>query len=519
MQLRGYQKRIVGDALANVAQGRKRIGVFAGCGAGKTIIAAKLAFAGLEQGKKVIFCVHLDVLVEQTAEKMAALGLDCGFIKAGLPENPAARVQIASIQTMQNRDWWRHWGADVVFFDEAHITLFSQIGQELLYSVWPNAIFFALTGTPRRLGSDQLGSHLDCFVSAPTPAELTQQGYLSPLKYYSIGQADLANVGTGSDGDYDVDQLKIACDRDDLTDQAVSEWHRLTKGLRTVSFCVDTEHAQKMAAAFAKYKVPAACVTGSTPKKKRSEMYEALGKGELLVLTSCNVISIGFDEPSVEVGMLCRPTQSSALHFQQLGRVARTSKRTGKTHGVILDQAGNLLRHGFPEDIWRYEMPYPDKKGAGSPPPKKQCPNCASVVNNFQMQCACGFRWLKHQIESLSALEQVFPKERINVAPEMSIQLFHGYRRYAMQEGLHPSWAIDRIQDYLGSMPKITRKWTMGSLFGPRPAIAQKLEVLRYLKSQSDDPEWVEVNFDLEYGSGALKNISKGRLSLESAKL
>ena len=100
-----------------------------------------------------------------------------------------------------------------------------------------------------------------------------------------------------------------------------------------------------------------------------------------MVLTSCNVISIGFDEPSVEVGLMLRPTQSSAMHFQQLGRVMRISPQTGKAYGIILDQAGNLQRLGFPEDVEDYTLPTQNRStGGGGVAPTKPCPACGRIV-------------------------------------------------------------------------------------------------------------------------------------------
>ncbi|KAB1986110.1 DEAD/DEAH box helicase, partial [Haemophilus parainfluenzae] len=81
--------------------------------------------------------------------------------------------------------------------------------------------------------------------------------------------------------------------------------------------CVDIEHARHVAEAFSSAGIPAEAVEGGTPIKERQRMYTDLREERLLVLTSCNVISIGFDEPSVEVGLMLRPTQSSALHLQQ----------------------------------------------------------------------------------------------------------------------------------------------------------------------------------------------------------
>ena len=149
--------------------------------------------------------------------------------------------------------------------------------------------------------------------------------------------------------------------------------------------------------AFRKAGITADTVDGSTSIKERRRMYDALGEGELMVLTSCNVISIGFDEPSVEVGLMLRPTQSSALHFQQLGRVMRISPQTGKDVGIILDQAGNLQRLGFPEDIREYTLPTrKESKGGGGAAPLKPCPVCGRVIYAFIVRCpGCGHQWVK----------------------------------------------------------------------------------------------------------------------------
>ena len=274
-----------------------------------------------------MFLVHLDVLVGQTYEKMKSFGLHCGFIKAGWPEDHEAPIQIASVQTMAQRRWWRKWPADVVFYDEGHTTLFSRVGKQVLYKTHPDAVHLVMTATPERLGKDQLGEHLDALVSSPVPSDLQQMGYLAQMKYFSMPQDGLANLEGIKTvrGDYDESGLKNACDRPELIHKIVAEWQRLALGKRTIAFCVDIEHARHVTDAFNQAGIPSETVEGGTPIKERKRMYTDLREERILVLTSCNVISIGFDEPSVEVGLMLRPTQSSALHLQQIGRVMRIS--------------------------------------------------------------------------------------------------------------------------------------------------------------------------------------------------
>ena len=101
--LRPYQNQLIKDLYLKLGQGYRRVAIIAGTGAGKTVIGGKICADTAARGLKLMFLVHLDVLVGQTYQKMQAFGLECGFIKAGWQENPDAPIQIASIQTMEKR--------------------------------------------------------------------------------------------------------------------------------------------------------------------------------------------------------------------------------------------------------------------------------------------------------------------------------------------------------------------------------------------------------------------------------
>ena len=165
-KLRPYQVQLINDLYRKLNEGHKRVAIVAGTGAGKTVISGQICAHAESAGKRLMFLVHLDVLVGQTYDKMKAFGLHCGFIKAGWEENRDAPIQIASIQTMSKRRWWKQWPADVVFFDEGHITLFSQVGKSVL-KTFPNAVHLVMTATPERLGKEQLGDFMDTLVASP----------------------------------------------------------------------------------------------------------------------------------------------------------------------------------------------------------------------------------------------------------------------------------------------------------------------------------------------------------------
>ena len=65
----------------------------------------------------------------------------------------------------------------------------------------------------------------------------------------------------------------------------------------------------------------AAAIDGETVEAERDQAIRALGTGQLDVLTSCDIVSEGTDIPVVVAAILLRPTMSTGLYMQQVGRV------------------------------------------------------------------------------------------------------------------------------------------------------------------------------------------------------
>ena len=516
-KLRPYQVELINALYRKLNEGHKKVAIIAGTGAGKTIISGQICAHAESAGKRLMFLVHLDVLVGQTYEKMKSFGLSCGFIKAGWEENREAPIQIASVQTMAQRKWWRTWPADVIFYDEAHTTLFSRVGKSVLYKTHPQSVHLAMTATPERLGKDQLGEHLDTLVASPVPSDLQAMGFLSQMKYFSMppdGVADLREVKTVR-GDYDEAGLKNACDRPELVAKIVEEWQRLTPDKRTIAFCVDIEHARHVAEAFRQAGIPSDTVEGGTPIKERQRMYADLRDERILMLTSCNVISIGFDEPSVEVGLMLRPTQSSALHFQQIGRVMRISPQTGKDYGIILDQAGNLERLGFPEDIEEYFLPMRKQgSGGGNPPPTKPCPQCGRIVLSFIVRCPeCSHQWVSERAVNLSDMVEIYSRDQAHQIKDIPtlIEIFHGHRRRIFKSGYAVTLAEHNFYEHTGRSPR--ESWCLGSIFGHRSTWEQKQAFLEYLHRSArrlgKRADWIMCEYEKEFGPGSWEQMAR----------
>jgi len=172
--LRNYQKQFITDLYTQVRKGSKRILGFSATGSGKTLLAAQVAAHAASKNKRSLFVVHRETLISQTADKLSSFGLsECGFIKAGWQENREALVQIASVQTLERRDWWQELNVDIVILDEAHLTAFAAIVAKMMSEIFPYAIYLGLTATPWRLSKkESLGDIFETLVSAPMPHKL-----------------------------------------------------------------------------------------------------------------------------------------------------------------------------------------------------------------------------------------------------------------------------------------------------------------------------------------------------------
>ncbi|MEP0872857.1 DEAD/DEAH box helicase [Trichocoleus desertorum AS-A10] len=509
MTLRPYQARVKEEVYRTNDSLIDRILVVAPTGAGKTIIFCSLIADAVAKGQRVLIVVHRDVLIKQTHEKLRRFGIDCGFIKAGWAENRDALVQIASIQTLPRRHWWKEFKADIVILDEAHVTAWAAVVERMMDCIYPNSTYLGFTATPWRLSKKEgMGDRFNALVAAPMPHQLMDSGYLVKPSYYALPQADLKGVRTLA-GDFAESDLSVACDRPELIKRAVDEWFRLAEGRQTLAFTVSISHSLHLCEAFQAAGISAAHVDGTTPIPVRNRIYEMLAAGEILVVTSCAALQEGFDVPSVSAVLLCRPTKSKALYFQQIGRGLRISPETGKTDCIVLDQAGNVRQFGFVEDLKQVSLE--EGRDVSGVAPTKVCPKdehdhlghegCGAILSTFEMRCRhCGYQFpVKEKLTPIQALERLLSnedKERFNV--------YRALAKEAYERQISPGYAARKFKDQFGHWAP--DDWGLGAVFGDSPTTDSIRAYLRFVQGvaqrKDKDVGWVNLWMRREFGKG-----------------
>jgi superfamily II DNA or RNA helicase len=356
-------------------------------GMGKTLLAAAMVEGAQRKSNRVLFVVPAVSLIDQTVEAFFAEGLtDIGVIQANHPlTNPARSIQIASVQTLQNRDMPF---AHVAIIDEAHRWYKFYQGW-FARDDWQTKPIIGLSATPWTKG---LGRYYDDLLIAATTSELIDGGYLSKFRVFAPSHPDLTGVRTVA-GDYHEGELGEAMRRGTLTADIVQTYRQRWGKGKTLCFAVDRLHAKHLQEQFEAAGVRAGYIDAFTPIPERKVIERQLHAGEIEVVCNVGCLTTGIDW-DVRCIVMARPTKSEMLFVQIVGRGLRTA--TGKDDCLILDHSDNHIRLGFVTDIQHEKLDDGSiRKNAktDTAPMPKECPQCAFLRPPKVALCpACGFR-------------------------------------------------------------------------------------------------------------------------------
>jgi superfamily II DNA or RNA helicase len=321
--------------------------------------------------------------------------------------HPNAGVAVSSVQTLTSKkqyDKLIKWCHTVTLWvqDEIHHCAGDTIWTKAV-KMFPNAKGLGVTATPSRMDGLGLGRHadgvMDVMVEGPTQRQLIRQGYLADYKIFAPPQSiDITQIKLGKDGDFTQPSLKREARKSRIVGDVVAHYHRFVPGKLTVVFSTDVETAHEQAKKFEESGVPAAALSADTPAEERFQTLKRFKNREIMVLVNVALFDEGFDLPAMEAMIDASPTMSFGKFIQRCGRVLRTSP--GKSHGIIVDAAGNVARHArvVEEDgkliidlcARKWTLDRQDRRSRKTPDdaiPIKTCDNCLSDYAAVYPQC------------------------------------------------------------------------------------------------------------------------------------
>ena len=362
--LRPYQSRTVAEARAAVTAGARGVLIVAPTGAGKTAIAAHVAASHLArgQGRTVLGIVPRLELAAQMARVLRAAGLRVGVLAGDAAPgdlDAEAPVQIATVQTLQVRGV--RPPATLVLADEAHHYASPEWAAVALYYRAASTVL-GLTATPQRGDGRAMGDLFDALVVAASVRELTDEGWLVPATVIAPAE-------------------RVTALARDPVEAYLEHGRRGGELRRAIFFARDMAHSRAIAEGLAAEGVAASSVESDLAPEVRRARVDAFAVGELRALVNVQILTEGFDDPTVEVVVLARGCSHAGTYLQAVGRALRPSPLTGKRGALVLDLMGACHDHGLPDDERAYTLDGTAIRvaTAGDDHAIRQCAACGGV--------------------------------------------------------------------------------------------------------------------------------------------
>lgn len=454
--LRPYQQDVVNEVRKSFAEGYKCPLLVAATGAGKTVMFSYIAKNAAEKNNAIIIAAHRKEIIRQISLSLARFALPHNVIAAPALVrqikvaqfkafgksfvDPASSTMVGSVQTIVGRfadidvsiahlsKRISKPAKTIVIQDEGHHVVENTAWGRVMDRYGPAVgnVSLIVTASPQRLDGRGLGKghggYADTIIEAPPMSWLIENGFLSPYRIFTAQhQIDVSSVKTRM-GDYATSDLQEVVDKPQITGDAITHWRKHANGLKTAIFCVSVEHSKHVAAEFNANGIPAAHIDGGTDDTERDKAIIDFANGKILVITNVNILSEGFDLASIaqqDVTIDCvvdlAPTQSLVNALQRWGRALRPA--AGKT-AVLLDHAGNVMRHGLPDEdrSWTLEGVKRKKRKAEDEDEEdvkvKCCPDCFSIHEPQPVCPNCGHvyeikaRKIEHIEGELKEIEQ-----------------------------------------------------------------------------------------------------------------
>lgn len=403
-------------------------------GSGKSLTMAAFIKRAIEQypGTRMMILTHVKELILQDARALIRYWPQApvGIWSAGVGQYRKDQITVAGIQSIHKLPA-KFGGTDLVLIDEAHLV--SKKGDTMygrflagLRSHNENLKIIGLTATHYRMDSGLLTQgESRIFTDVAYEAfvgDLIKDGYLCPLVAKNgATKADLSQVHTRG-GEFIEAELQRAMDKDYLIEGALDEIGNYAADRRHIlAFTAGIEHAAHCSDAARARGWTADYVTGDMAAGIRDAKIAAFVSGRTRILFNAMLLTTGFDAPHIDCIVMLRPTKSTGLYVQIMGRGLRL--HSDKANTLVLDFAGNIERHG-PIDQIRVKAKSESKGEGVSVAPVKECPKCHELVHTAVMVCpGCEYEWpvkAAHETEAadgviIAALEGIksYPVDHI----------------------------------------------------------------------------------------------------------
>lgn len=372
-------------------------------GTGKALVIAMLMISALHgwPGTRIVSLTHVRELIRQNLKTLLRQWptAPAGVYSAGLKRRDHGYpITFGQIQSVYRKA--RMFGhVDIIVIDEAHLV---SPKQETMYRALLDALkkinpalkVIGLSATCYRQGLGLLtngGIFTDiCYDLTTMKAfmRLIAEGYMAPLVAKKPDfEFDLSDVRVVA-GEFHEGDVERVMNVDANTLKALTEAMAVARAegrRRILIFAAGIEHCERVAVLLLKhFGFECVVVHSKLEPGVREQNIERFQSGDAWIAVNNNVLTTGFDCPEIDYIIVLRPTMSTVLHVQMLGRGTRTAEL--KVNCRVGDFVGNVRRLGPINDP---VIPKPPGKKKGGQAPVKICEVCNTYNHCSARECEC----------------------------------------------------------------------------------------------------------------------------------
>lgn len=251
---------------------------------------------------------------------------------------------------------------DLIIIDEAHHSQslsykrFIKRKSELYHE--KKMLILGVTATPDRLDGLLLKDIIGACTYSIKILDLITQGFLCDVEGFGLKtDIDLNDVDSRN-GDFNSNHLykKLGTQKRNKVILDICKKEMIDR--KTIIFCINIQHSKQICKLLNENGLYSKHIDGTMSNSVKHSILSEFRKGSFSFLCNCQLLTEGFDEPSIDGVILARPTRSKSLFMQMIGRGLRISN--GKKNCKIIDIVdnhkntigmNNLIYDGFSEQI------------------------------------------------------------------------------------------------------------------------------------------------------------------------
>ena len=332
------QRRALRELNRYRAMGQDKALVVAATGSGKTYLAAfdALNFAP----EHFLYIVHEgSILKRSLATFQTVFGGEVfmGEYTGEQKDLDASFLFSTNVSMCRSLELFDKKQFDYIIIDECHHAVAASYKKIIDY--FEPEFMLGLTATPERMDNQDVYE----LFGNNVPYELRLRDALVndlivPFKYYGIRDD---RVDFSKENERRMISQFVTDEHCEFVVEQIEKYRVPNQKLKALAFCKTVSHAKMMAEALEPY-YRTASLSGRNDTGERVRAYEDLQSdrdGTLEVLCTVDILNEGVDIPGVNMVLFLRPTESSTIFIQQLGRGLR--KYDNKDYVPVIDFIGN----------------------------------------------------------------------------------------------------------------------------------------------------------------------------------